>query len=136
MKNVVECYKDFFGYFNALETHGDLALEIIKTENWQEHEIVELTPTNPSVSVTFRSLSNEISLLWQYQILLFQFYRDREGSKNLALCSLGLCTYAATCFTLVARVSSLVGYIGMYVYNLYDWLHGNLPLIKSWGWDA
>ena len=22
MKNVVECYKDFFGYFNALETHG------------------------------------------------------------------------------------------------------------------
>ena len=28
MKNVVECYKDFFGYFN-----GDLALEIIKTEN-------------------------------------------------------------------------------------------------------
>ena len=33
MKNVVECYKDFFGYFNALETHGDLALEIIKTEN-------------------------------------------------------------------------------------------------------
>ena len=22
MKNGVECYKDFFGYFNALETHG------------------------------------------------------------------------------------------------------------------
>ena len=22
MKNVVECYKDFFGYFNAPETHG------------------------------------------------------------------------------------------------------------------
>ena len=21
MKNVVECYKDFFGYFNAVETH-------------------------------------------------------------------------------------------------------------------
>ena len=24
MKNVVECYKDFFGYFNALETHSDI----------------------------------------------------------------------------------------------------------------
>ena len=22
MKNVVECYKHFYGYFNALETHG------------------------------------------------------------------------------------------------------------------
>jgi hypothetical protein len=22
MKNVVECYKEFFGYFNALETNG------------------------------------------------------------------------------------------------------------------
>jgi hypothetical protein len=24
MKNVVECDKHFFGYFNALETNGDL----------------------------------------------------------------------------------------------------------------
>ena len=24
MKNVVKCYKDFFGYFNALKTHSDL----------------------------------------------------------------------------------------------------------------
>ena len=24
MKNVVECYKEFFGYFNALETNGDI----------------------------------------------------------------------------------------------------------------
>ena len=23
MKNVVDCYKEFFGYFNALETNGD-----------------------------------------------------------------------------------------------------------------
>ena len=23
MKNVVKCYKHFFGYFNALKTHGD-----------------------------------------------------------------------------------------------------------------
>ena len=23
MKNVLKCYKDFFGYFNALETHSD-----------------------------------------------------------------------------------------------------------------
>jgi hypothetical protein len=22
MKNIVECYKEFFGYFNALETNG------------------------------------------------------------------------------------------------------------------
>ena len=26
MKNVVECYKEFFGYFNALETNGALSL--------------------------------------------------------------------------------------------------------------
>ena len=25
LKNVVECYKEFFGYFNALETHGEKA---------------------------------------------------------------------------------------------------------------
>ena len=25
MKNVVKCYKDFFGYFNALKTHCDLS---------------------------------------------------------------------------------------------------------------
>ena len=24
MKNVVKCYKDFFGYFNALKTHCDM----------------------------------------------------------------------------------------------------------------
>ena len=24
MKNVVKCYKHFFGYFNALKTHGDM----------------------------------------------------------------------------------------------------------------
>ena len=26
MKNVVECYKDFFGYFNALKTHCEVLL--------------------------------------------------------------------------------------------------------------
>ena len=26
MKNVVKCYKHFFGYFNALKTHGDLVV--------------------------------------------------------------------------------------------------------------
>ena len=26
VKNVVKCYKHFFGYFNALKTHSDLAL--------------------------------------------------------------------------------------------------------------
>ena len=26
MKNVAECYKEFFGYFNALETNGELQL--------------------------------------------------------------------------------------------------------------
>ena len=25
MKNVVECYKEFFGYFNALETNSEYA---------------------------------------------------------------------------------------------------------------
>ena len=25
MKNVVKCYKDFFGYFNALKTHSETA---------------------------------------------------------------------------------------------------------------
>ena len=25
MKNVVKCYKEFFGHFNALKTHGDLS---------------------------------------------------------------------------------------------------------------
>ena len=29
MKNVVKCYKDFFGYFNALKTHG-VGLVLIK----------------------------------------------------------------------------------------------------------
>ena len=24
MKNIVKCYKHFFGYFNALKTHGEL----------------------------------------------------------------------------------------------------------------
>ena len=28
MKNVVKCYKDFFGYFNALKTHSALALDL------------------------------------------------------------------------------------------------------------
>ena len=26
MKNVVKCYKDFFGYLNALKTHCDLSI--------------------------------------------------------------------------------------------------------------
>ena len=24
MKNIVRCYKDFFGYFKALKTHGEM----------------------------------------------------------------------------------------------------------------
>ena len=32
MKNVVECYKEFFGYFNALETNDDKEA-IINKEN-------------------------------------------------------------------------------------------------------
>ena len=28
MKNIVKCYKDFFGYFNALKTHCDLLPDI------------------------------------------------------------------------------------------------------------
>ena len=28
MKNIVECYKEFFGYFNALETNGALTEKI------------------------------------------------------------------------------------------------------------
>ena len=28
MKNVVKCYKHFFGYFNALKTHCDAALNL------------------------------------------------------------------------------------------------------------
>ena len=31
MKNVVECYKEFFGYFNALETNGDFRPKKIST---------------------------------------------------------------------------------------------------------
>ena len=27
-KNVVECYKEFFGYFNALETNGDMSFQL------------------------------------------------------------------------------------------------------------
>ena len=26
MKNIVKCYKDFFGYFNALKTHCDVSV--------------------------------------------------------------------------------------------------------------
>ena len=33
MKNVVECYKDFFDYFNALETKGYLESDWIKKNN-------------------------------------------------------------------------------------------------------
>ena len=35
MKNVVKCYKDFFGYFNALKTHSDVYSKLIlnKTSN-------------------------------------------------------------------------------------------------------
>jgi len=33
MKNVVKCYKDFFGYFNALKTHCELLCN--KAPPWQ-----------------------------------------------------------------------------------------------------
>ena len=29
MKNVVECYKEFYGYFNALETNGEKGKSIL-----------------------------------------------------------------------------------------------------------
>ena len=40
MKNVVECYKEFFGYSNALETHGEMSITkpevplTRKPQNW------------------------------------------------------------------------------------------------------
>ena len=33
MKNVVKCYKDFFGYFNALKTHSDEKTKPYKCPN-------------------------------------------------------------------------------------------------------
>ena len=30
MKNIVKCYKHFFGYFNALKTHSDLVFGSIQ----------------------------------------------------------------------------------------------------------
>ena len=44
MKNVVKCYKDFFGYFNTLKTHGDISNKFIEmkiSENvWLSHDCV------------------------------------------------------------------------------------------------
>ena len=39
MKNIVKCYKDFFGYFNTLETHSDKSRPIwvgqtLQLANW------------------------------------------------------------------------------------------------------
>ena len=33
MKNVIECYKDFFGYFKALETHSVLQPKKLSLES-------------------------------------------------------------------------------------------------------
>ena len=37
LKNVVECYKEFFGYFNALETHGEKAFVCL--DLWHQRDI-------------------------------------------------------------------------------------------------
>ena len=32
MKNAVKCYKDFFGYFNALKTHSEKGIQCTKSK--------------------------------------------------------------------------------------------------------
>ena len=43
MKNKGKCYKDFFGYFNALKTHG-----IIKKSWWTE-KVYSITDTSGKI---------------------------------------------------------------------------------------
>ena len=33
MKNIVKCWKDFFGYFNALETHSEKRIANTSSES-------------------------------------------------------------------------------------------------------
>ena len=47
MKNVVKCYKHFFGYFNALKTHGGtLFVEVINAVNLNRKDMIkkDVTP--------------------------------------------------------------------------------------------
>ena len=41
MKNVVKCYKEFFGYFNALETNGVLLPFKITCKKVQDGKVID-----------------------------------------------------------------------------------------------
>ena len=44
MKNVVKCYKDFFGYFNALKTHSERSDEV--RLYWWNHQFYKVPRKN------------------------------------------------------------------------------------------
>ena len=55
MKNVVECQKDLFAYFNALETYGVLTTPYVETNT-------TYTTVSPTMKVKFLTLIAIINL--------------------------------------------------------------------------
>ena len=73
MKNVVKCYKDFFGYFNALKTHSVLSSN-------QDFESLNLV-TAYSLIKYFNLLTKVIPKPgWHFQEERFLF---KKGFKSL-----------------------------------------------------
>ena len=65
MKNVVKCYKDFFGYFNALKTHSDLALSRNLTISYSQRILI-VVQVNQFQKVQLLSNNLNKNYAWHY----------------------------------------------------------------------
>ena len=65
MKNFVKCYKDFFGYFNALKTHGEQAISLYPPLYKLQLIIYLKESSEKLIEITHRVAENmELLVLW------------------------------------------------------------------------
>ena len=72
MKNVVKCYKDFFGYFNALKTHCESCIEM------NAHSMMLLQLKGSSIMLSILQATGQ-NPLW---ILALAGYGHRRSMEN------------------------------------------------------
>jgi hypothetical protein len=97
MKNNVECYKEFFGYFNVLETNSVVGFRNLEAVSRHERQL----PENRGSCKTWNTILPELE-----KKSLIHFSRSSGISKNLPLAVLCIDHTAKPCYNLI-RIDGL-----------------------------
>ena len=107
MKNVVKCYKDFFGYFNALKTHCDYRsgsdcilefcercayISVVQKFVRQEIYFVNCPLCSSSSTALHSRLDRYVALNFQQALDVFWNFVKTVNFAEVQLCCLSTCS--------------------------------------------